>query len=153
MSFWCSSNEVSRKFKFRLMPAQGTQVSSFPPKSLENSIKPFSRLSLLLTSTLKISSQLADQQACITKWHPNSHVMLCLHSKPFLNCEEGLHRRNYVEDGNVRSCFSKSFSKGQTAASSTARHKRCTSFEWELSFCISHTHFILEIWVLPYPWF
>jgi hypothetical protein len=56
MSFWCCSKVVERKETLAFMPAQGTQMSSLPEKSVMKVAKPFSRLSWLLTSTLGMVS-------------------------------------------------------------------------------------------------
>jgi hypothetical protein len=45
---------VERKETLAFMPAQGTQMSSLPEKSVMKAANPFSRLSWLLISTLRI---------------------------------------------------------------------------------------------------
>lgn len=65
---WCSSYEKSRKWWWRLIPAQGTQMSSLLPKSVWNWAKPLSRALGEETSTLDRCSLLASFCFCIEEW-------------------------------------------------------------------------------------
>jgi len=88
----------------RIMPAQGTQMSSLPAKSVMKAAKHFSRLSWLLTSTLR-NVNMGNS----TGKRGEGLVVFCLDAETRRDGEEGFRGFNYVEDGDVCSCFCETF--------------------------------------------